>query len=73
VQIQGGSDQGDVRERLRKIPDLPARQGVVFLRQQTDIVAKREQALEKGACLRIAVLQRAAIVSWSWSCSISLI
>ena len=61
MQIQGGSDQCDMRECLREISDLPPRQGVVFLRQQTDIVAKRQQALEKGACLRVAVLQRVIV------------
>jgi hypothetical protein len=39
LQIQGGSDQGDMRECLRKISDLPPRVRIVLLRQQADIVA----------------------------------
>lgn len=61
VQFPGGSDQGDMRECLRKISDLPPRARVVLLNQQTDIVAKRQQALEQAACRRIAVLQRAIV------------
>ena len=33
-------DQRDMRERLREIADLPACSRVVFLRQQSDIVAQ---------------------------------
>src|SRR6266446_8742482 len=61
VQVQGGSDEGHMRERLRKISDLPPRPRVVLLREQADIVAKRQQALEQGACLRVTVLQRVVI------------
>jgi hypothetical protein len=39
MQVQGGSDQGEMRERLRKISDLPPRVRVVLFRQQAHIVA----------------------------------
>src|SRR3984893_5212692 len=50
-----------MRERLRKISEQPPGAGVVFFRQQTDIVAERQQALEKSACLPVAVLQRVVV------------
>jgi len=39
VEVQGRSDQGQVRKRLRKITELRMR--IVFFREQADIVAKR--------------------------------
>jgi hypothetical protein len=41
MQVQGGSDQGEMRECLRKISDLPPRVRVVLFRKQADIVAQR--------------------------------
>jgi hypothetical protein len=46
-----------MRECLREIAELPPRMRIVFFREQADIVAKREQALEQGECFGIAVLQ----------------
>ena len=46
-----------MRERLRKIAELPPCLRIVFFREQADIVAQREQALEQGACFGVAVLQ----------------
>jgi hypothetical protein len=40
MQIQGGSDQREMRECLRKMSDLPPRVRFVFFRQQADIVAQ---------------------------------
>jgi hypothetical protein len=49
VQAQGRPDEGEMRERLRKIAELPPCLRIVFFREQADIVAPREQALEQGA------------------------
>jgi hypothetical protein len=46
---------------LRKVSDLPIRVRVVLLREEANIVPERQQALEQGTCLRVAVLQRAAV------------
>jgi len=40
---------------------MPTHTRVVLLRQQTDIVPKGQQALEKGVGLRVAVLQRVVV------------
>src|SRR5262249_27254962 len=61
VQVQGGSDESEMRERLREIPDLPPRLGIVFFREQADAVAERQQALEQGACFGVAILQRVIV------------
>src|ERR1700730_17803910 len=55
VQVQGRYDQGDMRERLRKISDLPPHVRIVLLGEQADIVAKRQQALEQGAAHVVAI------------------
>jgi hypothetical protein len=54
VQVQGRYDQGDMRERLRKISDLPPHVRIVLLGEQADIVAKRQQALEQGPAHAVA-------------------
>ena len=41
VQVQGRSNESEMRKRLRKITDLPLRLRVVFFRKQADIVANR--------------------------------
>src|SRR5262252_2584634 len=61
MQIQGRSDESKVRKRLRKIADLPLRLRIVFFRQQADIVANRQQALEQGGRFGVAVLQRVIV------------
>jgi hypothetical protein len=38
-QIVGGIDQGNMRERLRKVADETLGARIVFLRQQPDVVA----------------------------------
>jgi hypothetical protein len=46
-----------MRERLREVAKLPPCLGVVFFREQANIVAQREQTLEQGACFGIPMLQ----------------
>jgi hypothetical protein len=46
-----------MRERLRKIPQLPLFFGIVFFRQKADIVAQRKQVLEKWTRFVDASLQ----------------
>src|SRR5690349_376702 len=57
VQAQCRSDESQMRECLREIAKLPLRLRVIFLRKQANIVAQREQTLEKGACFGISMLQ----------------
>jgi hypothetical protein len=44
-------DQSDVRKRLWEVADEPLRPRVVFLRQETDVVAEPNQSLEDPARL----------------------
>ena len=46
-QIVGGIDQGNMRERLRKVADETLGARIVLLRQQPDVVARPAQALEQ--------------------------
>ena len=57
VQTQRRPDEGEMRERLRKIAGLSPCSRIVFFREQADIVAQREQALKQGACFGVAALQ----------------
>jgi hypothetical protein len=57
MQAQGRPDEGEMRERLREIAELSPRLRIVFLCEQADIVAQREQALEQGACFGVSLLQ----------------
>src|SRR5215831_7722815 len=61
VQAQGGSDQSEMRKGLREIADLPPRLGIVFFREQPDVVPQRQQALEQGGRFGVAVLQRVIV------------
>src|SRR5215470_4230289 len=56
-QAQGRSDERKMRECLREIAKLPLRLRIVFLGEQADIVAQREQTLEQGRCFGVAMLQ----------------
>src|SRR5262245_455789 len=58
VQVQGRSDESEMRKGLRKIADLPPRVGIVLFREQADIVAEGQQAFEQGRCFGVTVLQR---------------
>ena len=53
----GGIDQSDVRERLREITYQLFGGGIVFLRQQSDVVAERQQPLKEPAGFFAAPLQ----------------
>jgi hypothetical protein len=46
-QVAGGVDQGDVREALPEVAELTPGARVVLLREQAEIVAKRQQMLEQ--------------------------
>src|SRR5215470_16851268 len=61
MQVQGGSDESQMRERLREIADQPPRMGIVFFREQADVVAERQQAFEQCGCFGVAVLQRVIV------------
>src|SRR5437762_14361751 len=56
-QVMGRIDQRDMREGLREIADLPAGSGVVFLRQQSEIVAQIEKPFEHHPRVGIPALQ----------------
>src|SRR5690242_17248837 len=56
-QVVGGVDQRDVRESLWEVSDLAREARVVLLCKKSDIVAQRQQALEKLAGLVHAPLQ----------------
>src|SRR5690349_9428807 len=56
-QVVGGVDQRDVRESLWEVSDLAREARVVLLCKKSDIVAQRQQALEKLAGLLHAPLQ----------------
>src|SRR6516162_1215766 len=60
-QIEGGVDQGDVRERLRKVPELAPEAGIIFLRQEADIVLKGQEALEQITRLAGTPLQNEVV------------
>src|SRR5258705_6940749 len=60
-QIEGRIDQGDMRKRLWKIPDLTPGAWVVFLRQQAEIVGEPQQPFEKAARLGGSVLQNVIV------------
>ena len=40
-----------MRERLRKVPELPARRRIPLLREQAQVAAQVEEPLEEGLCL----------------------
>jgi hypothetical protein len=48
----GGIDQEDVREGLREVAQLTFAARIVFLREQTDVVAQADEAFEDGASNR---------------------
>src|SRR5258708_32096188 len=56
-QVEGGVDERDVREGLREVPELPSETRVILLRQEADIVAQCQQALEQFPRLGDAPLQ----------------
>src|SRR5437763_1524784 len=50
-EVMRAVDEGDMGESLREVADQPSRRRIVFLGEQPDIIAQREQALEQ--CLGI--------------------
>src|SRR3954468_19381932 len=56
-QGSGGVDQRYVAEGLREVADEPAGFGVVFLGEQSDVVAQREQPFEDLSGLVVPALQ----------------
>ena len=50
-QVEGGVDQRDMGEGLREVADLTAVLGVVFLGQQPEVVAQRQQTIEQRPAL----------------------
>jgi hypothetical protein len=58
VEVERCVDEPDMAERLRKVAQHSARVRVVFLREQPDIVAERQEALEKSVGFIMAFLQR---------------
>jgi len=59
--IAGGVDDGNVRQRLRKIADKMSSTAIVFFRQQSDVVAQREQSLEQRDGVRPSAGKRKRI------------
>ena len=55
--VERGVDQRNMRERLRKVPELASEPRIVFLRQEADIVAQRHEPLEQLPRLGDASLQ----------------
>src|SRR5579864_7098276 len=58
AQIEGGVDQGHMRESLREIAQLSPGCRIVLFGQEADIIAQREQALEDLTRLGLAPLHR---------------
>ena len=59
--VVGCVDQRQMRKRLRKVAKLPSGGGVVFFRQQSDVVAQRQEPLEQGFGLSAPWLARVLI------------
>jgi hypothetical protein len=54
VEVERGLDERHMAERLRRVADLTRIPGVVFLAEQPDVVAQREQPVEELMCLFVA-------------------
>ena len=54
----GGVDESDVAEGLRHIAQHPARDGVVLLAEQPDVVAQTQQPVEQRLCVVMVADQR---------------
>ena len=48
AEVERGAEQRDVRERLRKVAHLPLETRVVFLGEQAEVIAQREEPLEEA-------------------------
>src|SRR5579885_103739 len=56
-QVENGMYQGHVSNCLRKISELALARWVVFLREQPNVIAKRQKLFQKSLRLRMPVLQ----------------
>jgi hypothetical protein len=61
VEVEGAVDEGDVRERLREVAELPTRPRVPLLGEQPEFVASREHALEQLFGLVEPALERESV------------
>jgi hypothetical protein len=61
AEVMGGIDQRQVRESLREVPKLAALFGIVFFREQPDVIAKCGQAFKECARVIKPVLQNVII------------
>jgi hypothetical protein len=59
--IAGGVDDRNVRQRLREIADQVSATAIIFLGQQPDVVAQREQSLEQRNRVRLSAGKRKRI------------
>ena len=57
--VEGGGDERQVSEGLREVAELTARDGVVLLGEQPEIVRQPDQALEQG--MRVVVPPQGAL------------
>jgi hypothetical protein len=53
AELPGGVDEADQGERLRCVAEVPAGDRIVFLGEQTDVVAQSEEPLEQLLCLSV--------------------
>ena len=60
-EVPGGVDQPDMGEGLRKVSEQPAGDRVVFLRQEANVVAHREQSLEELPGFGMPALEREVV------------
>src|SRR5580698_9425302 len=60
-EVVNGVDQKDMREGLREISQLALAARIVFLREQTNVVAQRQQPIEDLVRLIVAAQHREVI------------
>jgi len=56
--IAGGVDDRNVRQCLREIADETSSSAIVFLGQQSNVIAEREQSLEQRHGVRLSAGER---------------
>jgi hypothetical protein len=59
--VEGRRHEREVRERLREVPEHPAGDRVVFLREQTDVVRQSDEPLEERMCVVVPAEQLVAV------------
>jgi len=60
-QVQGATDQTNMAVGLRKIAQHTASERIIFLGEQSHVVAAREEAIEQLAGLNVAALQNVIV------------